>query len=176
MAVALLIIGAILIVTAFNNTMGQLTAALEADLPGFFVWLVAIAAILGLGYVPALRGASRWLLGIVALVILLTNYKQIVAGFQSFASSGGQAGGTVAPNPATASTSATPPTPGEVAGSAATGGSSTSSTASAAGSSAGGVVGSAIGAVTGSAANSIPVLSFDPSSYVGLVESGFGGI
>src|SRR5262245_5782177 len=55
MPVALILIGGILIVVAFQNTMGQLARELEADIPGFFVWVVAIAAILGLGYVPGLK-------------------------------------------------------------------------------------------------------------------------
>jgi hypothetical protein len=105
MPVALILIGAILIVVAFNNTMGQLATELQDDIPGFFVWGVAIAAILGLGYVPGLKQPSRWLLGLVVLVIVLTNYKQILTGFTSFAGSGGKATGTgagAAPDPATA--------------------------------------------------------------------------
>jgi len=84
MPFAILIIGAILVVVAFNNTAGQLATELETDIPGYFKWAAAIAAILGLGYIPGLRVPSRWLLGLVLLVILLKNYSQIIAGFQSF--------------------------------------------------------------------------------------------
>ena len=121
MPLGLILIGAILIVVAFQNTMGQLATELQADLPGFFVWLLAIAAILGLGYVPGMKVPSRWLLGLVALVILLTNYKKIFEGFTTFASTGAAATatGATAADPATtfASSPKGPlPTPAQVAG------------------------------------------------------------
>ena len=148
MPVALILIGAILIVVAFQNTMGQLAHELMADIPGYFIWIVAIAAILGAGYIPGLKTPSRWLLGLVALVILLTNYKQVLAGFQSFASSGGKPVGSEAPDPATAypsSPAAPQPTAAQVAGDA---GSAPAATASSggplgiAGGLAGGILGS----------------------------------
>lgn len=85
-----IIIGAILIIAAFNNTHTQLAANLEKDIPGFFKWGIAIAAILGIGYIPGLRTPTRWLLGLVALVVLLTQYKNIIQGFQNFAQTGTQ--------------------------------------------------------------------------------------
>jgi len=88
MPFVLVIVGAILVVTAFNNSHGSLGQALQTDLPGYFKWGAAIAAILGLGYVPGLKTASRWLLALVLLVIVLKNYSGIFAGFTSFAKSG----------------------------------------------------------------------------------------
>ena len=73
MPFAILLIGAILVVTAFNNSFGTLASELESDIPPYFKWAAAIAAILGLGYIPGLRTPSRYLLGLVLLVILLTN-------------------------------------------------------------------------------------------------------
>ena len=121
MPLGLILIGAILIVVAFQNTMGQLATELQADLPGFFVWLLAIAAILGLGYVPGMKVPSRWLLGLVALVILLTNYKKIFEGFTTFASTGAAATatGATAADPATtfaSSPKGPQPTAAQVAG------------------------------------------------------------
>ena len=124
-----LLIGAIIIVVAFNNSGGQLATQLETDVPGFFKWGAAIAAILAIGYVPGLRTPSRWLLGLVLLVILLVNYQQIFAGLTSFASSGASStaagASSVAANPSAAyaanptATSATP-TAAQVAGTSTT--------------------------------------------------------
>lgn len=105
MAFVAIIIGTILIVAAFNNTHGQLAQALEQDVPGFFVWAIAIAAILGLGFIPGMAKPSRWLLALVVIVIVLSNYKSIVAGFSEFAASSGEAYPAPAEPAATASSS-----------------------------------------------------------------------
>ncbi len=91
MPFVLLIVGALLVVTAFNNSHGQLAGALQSDLPGFFKWGAAIAAILGLGFLPGLKTPSRWLLALVLLVIVLKNYTAILAGFSGFAKTGASA-------------------------------------------------------------------------------------
>jgi len=100
MPIALVIIGAILIVAAFNGTHPQLAAALERDVPGYFAWGVAIAAVLAFGFVPGLRGPSRWLLALVITVIVLRNWQAIVSGFSQFAATGGSV--AAAPSPVTA--------------------------------------------------------------------------
>lgn len=189
MPVALLVIGVLMIVVAFQNTMGQFARELEADIPGYFVWLVAIVVLLGLGYVPQLRTPSRWLLGLVALIVLLTNYKQIVAGFTTFAGSGGSSSGSTAADPtaAYASSPAAPlPTAAQVGGDASSGGgaagasSSSSSSGGAADQVVGQVAAQAVGAVSGVAQTAVSdVLSYaNPSSYVGAFSSsiGFGGL
>ena len=101
MPFAILLIGAILVITAFNNSFGALASELEADIPPYFKWAAAIVAILGIGYIPGLRTPSRYLLALVLLVILLKNYSGILAGFQTFLTSGGtaSASGAGAPNP-----------------------------------------------------------------------------
>lgn len=85
-----LLIGAILIIVAFQGTHTQLAAELEKDIPGFFKWLIAIVIVLGLGYIPGFERPSRWLLGLVALVIVLTQYQAIINGFKNFAGTGQQ--------------------------------------------------------------------------------------
>lgn len=85
-----LIIGGILIVVAFQGTHTRLATELEHDIPGFFKWAIAIIAVLGLGYIPGLREPSRWLLGLVVLVIVLTQYQNIINGFKNFAATGQQ--------------------------------------------------------------------------------------
>lgn len=97
MPLILIIIGAILIVSALKNTQGELATALEQDIPPFLKWAVAIFAIVALGWIPPLRTPSRWLLALVLIVIVLTNYRQLLAGFQGL-------GGGAAPQPAAAVT------------------------------------------------------------------------
>ena len=120
MPFAVLLVGAILVVVAFNNTAGTLATELEGDIPGFFKWAAAIAAILGIGYVPGLRTPSRYLLGLVLLVILLVNYKGILAGFQNFLTSTPTTGGGGNTSPtqpyATAPTSNAAPSASAIAG------------------------------------------------------------
>lgn len=163
MPFVILLIGAILIVSAFNNSFGTLASELENDVPGFFKWGAAIAAIMGLGFIPGLRTPSRWLLGLVLLVILLTNYQQVIAGFQSFLTSSGQAtGGEGAANPSTAyatnPTGASAPTQSQIAGDGS--GSSTSGSSATA---------------TLTAAQTLAANPLNPNSYVGLA-AGFGGL
>jgi hypothetical protein len=181
MPVALIVIGGLLIVVAFNNTMGQLAHELEADIPGYFVWAIAVAAILGLGYVPGLKTPSRWLLGLVVLVVVLTNYKQMIAGFSSFASSGAgaTASGQAAADPATqfaSSPAGTLPTAAQVSGNA--GGAVTAGASSSSGgdpiSGAIGMASDAAGQVAGQAAGMVADY-LNPSSYVGMF-AGFGGL
>jgi uncharacterized membrane protein YfcA len=168
MPFAVVIVAAILIVVAFNNTGADLAKQLEGDIPGFFVWAIAIAAIVGLGYVPGLRTPSRWLLGLVMLVIFIVNYQTVLAGFQSFASSGASqtaSGAGAAPPTPTAGFTANPatttdPTVASIAGSS--GGSASGSSGS--------------GTAIVSAAAQLAANPFNPSAYLGLAESGFGGL
>jgi hypothetical protein len=159
MPFAVVVIAVILIVVAFNNTGGQLATQLESDIPGFFVWAIAIAAIAGLGYIPGLRTPSRWLLGLVMLVIFIVNYQTIISGFQSFASSGASqtaSGAGAAPPTPTAGFTANPqtttdPTAAQVSGGAGSG---------------------ATPVLT--AAQTLAANPLNPSAYLGLI-SGFGG-
>lgn len=84
MEFAALIIGALLLVSAFNNSYSQLVAELETDIPGFFKWGAAIVAILALGYLPGMKTPTRWLLALVLVVLVVKNYQQILSGFTTF--------------------------------------------------------------------------------------------
>jgi len=99
MPFAAIVIGAILLVVALRNTQGDFGDALATDFPGFFKWTMAIGFILGLGFIPGMEKPSRWLLALVALVIVLTQYNAIINGFKSFAGSSGQPSGTPTPSP-----------------------------------------------------------------------------
>jgi hypothetical protein len=122
MPVIALLIGLAVLVTAYNNTAGALGSALKQDLPGFFPWLMALAAILGLGYLPGMEKVSRYLLVLVAIVLVLTKGSGIISGFQAFMTGGqGSAStgsGSPAPEPTTAYAGGTgTPSQSEIAGS-----------------------------------------------------------
>lgn len=188
MPLALLIVGTLLIVVAFQNTIGDLARAIGADVPGYFKWLVAIVAILALGYLPSMRTPSRILLTLVVLVVLLTNYRQILAGFKTFAASSGTAQGATPPNPATAfasSPNAPLPSPAAVGGSSSVAPATASSPAAIAGNVAGGMTGGGAGGLAqvlqggaASVANPATILNLaDPAGFASAIGSsiGFGG-
>jgi hypothetical protein len=159
MPFAALLIGAILIVVAFNNSYPALATQLESDIPAYFKWAAAIAAILALGYIPGMRTPSRYLLALVLMVIVLKNWPQIQAGFSSFAGSGGTAtsAGAGAPNPSASYTAAYAP--------------------AASGTTSAGVAASTTPISAASTASTIAMNPLSPSSYLSaLGSSGFGGI
>jgi hypothetical protein len=104
MPFAILLVGAVIVVVAFNNTHGQLADQLAGDAAGYTTWALAIAAILALGYVPGLKTPSRWILGLVGLVIVLKGGSQILDNFTQFATSAASdtAPGSVAAEPSAA--------------------------------------------------------------------------
>lgn len=159
MPFAALLIGAILIIVAFNNSFGALATELETDIPGYFKWAAAIAAILALGYIPGFKTPSRYLLALVLMVIVLKNWPQIQSGFTSFASNPSTASGTGAaqPNPSAAYVAANAP--------------------AASGTTSAGVAASVTPQGLASAATTIAHNPLSPSSYLAaLGSSGFGGI
>lgn len=140
----LLLIGAVIFVAAYQNTHGELAAQLGQDVPPFLKWGMAIAAVGALGFVPGMRDLSRWLLALVLVVIVLTNYKQIIAGLQSIGSTGG---GEPQPTAASQAAAGQVPTQAAISG----GGSGTLV--------AGGATASAAGALQ------VPSLNFDPGQF-----------
>ena len=101
MPAILIVVGIVLAVAAIRNTQGNLGTALETDLPGFFKWGLAVGAVGGLGYVPGMQTLSRWLLGLILLVIVLVNYQKFLAGFTTLETSP-PTGGAAAPTPSAA--------------------------------------------------------------------------
>jgi hypothetical protein len=81
MPFALLIIGAVLIITAFRGTYADLGAQLKSDFTGsgvttgFLIWVAAIIAVGALGFAPVLRTPARMLLALIILAMVLTNQK-----------------------------------------------------------------------------------------------------
>lgn len=82
MPLLLVLIGAVLIVTAIRGTTASLATHLGADLTsGFVKWLAALVLIGGIGYVPALRTPARYLLALVIVVILLKDGTGLLQSF-----------------------------------------------------------------------------------------------
>lgn len=82
MGLIALIIGIVLIVAAVRNSQGALFTALELDVPRFVVWAAAIIAVGAIGAIPGLKPASRYLLALVVIVIIVNNYQKLTKGFQ----------------------------------------------------------------------------------------------
>jgi hypothetical protein len=95
MPFVLIIIGVILPITAIKNTQGNLATALETDVPASAKWVGAMAVVGSLGYVPGMAVVSRWLLGLVLVVIVLGNYAKLFAGLSdAFTATAAPAGAT----------------------------------------------------------------------------------
>jgi hypothetical protein len=156
----IVIVGAIIAIAAFNNAHEDLGRALKQDIPGFFKWAVAIGAILAIGFIPGMKVPSRWLIALVALIVVLTQYQNIYAGFTQFASGSGTPSGAGAPDPTAAYVAAAgqggTPTQAQIAGDPA---------------------GSGTGAPTATqVASTVAAFNpLNPNSYVGLA-AGFGGL
>jgi len=157
----LLLLGAILIIAALNNSQGALATELESDVPPFLKWGLAIGAIGGLGWVPGLQQISRWLLALVLVVIVLKNYQQMIAGFQAL-------GGTQASQASAAQTSNPTPAAAYIANPnqpATTAAQITGSSADAVN----------INAAAQTATVASPFGPFDPGHFLAAFEAGFGG-
>lgn len=84
MPIVIIIIGAILIVTAYSGTYAQLATELESDVPAYFKWGIALGLLVAAGYIPGFKTPVRWLLALVVLVIVLKNWPNIQKSFSSF--------------------------------------------------------------------------------------------
>lgn len=85
MLLVALFIGVILIVAAIRNSQNALFSALVEDVPAYIVWGAAIVAVGAIGYIPGLKPASRAMLALIFVVIVLKNYDTIIKGFKSAA-------------------------------------------------------------------------------------------
>lgn len=164
MIVGLIIVALLLIVTAFNNSFDGLTTALEQDIPQYAIWGLAIAAIVAIGYIPGMQKPSRWLLLLVVVVLVLTQYQNVINGFSQFASSTTPSGsGAAEPTSQYVQSQGANPTPTqqEIAGMP----SGTSSTASAVASGTAPIM---------SAAQMLAANPLNASAYVSAFSGGFG--
>src|SRR5215472_10848649 len=98
MPLALVFIAAVLLIAAYNNTQGTLASNLSTDVGGFAKWFAAVTGVGALQWVPGMEKLSRWLLGLVLLVIVLKNYQAIFQGFGNIGSVSAQT--AAVPDPA----------------------------------------------------------------------------
>lgn len=76
MAFALIGLGLLLFMAAYQNNVAALGSQLSADITGsrgFLIWFVAIFIIGALGYVPLFKNVSRAFLVLILVVIVLSN-------------------------------------------------------------------------------------------------------
>lgn len=76
MPFALLTIGILLIITAYNNTQDVLASQLKKDFSGttgFVYWIAAIFVVGALGYIKPLEPVSRAFLALILVVLFLTH-------------------------------------------------------------------------------------------------------
>jgi phage-related protein len=152
----LVLIGAVLLIAAVRNTEGDLGNALVADVPGFLKWALAIVAVGALGWVPGMRTISRWLLALVLVVLVLTNYQKIFAGFLALKNPPPPSQAAASPAAAYVANPAQPAiTQADISGTG-----SNSQSINAAG-------------IPPSVSN--PLGAFDPAAYLTAFESGIGG-
>lgn len=96
MAFALIFIGILLFMAAYQNNVYALGTQLGNDLTGssgFMIWIVALFIVGAIGYVPVLRNVSRVFLVLILVVVFLSN-KGIFTKFSALISSGGVTTGT----------------------------------------------------------------------------------
>jgi hypothetical protein len=92
MGLPLLVIGLLMIVVGARGTYAQFGQQVASEFEGqnsFTYWIIALAALGGLGYVPQLQRISRWAMGLVILAIFLSN-KGFFAKFQQALQQGPQ--------------------------------------------------------------------------------------
>lgn len=93
MPFALIAIGLLLVITAYNNTQTVLSAQLQKDISGstgFIYWIAAIVIVGAIGYIKPLEPVSRVFLALILVVLFLTN-QGVFSQFN--AALGGAAGG-----------------------------------------------------------------------------------
>jgi len=113
MALALLLVGILITVSALKGTEHELASKLEGDLTGadgFIVWFGAILTLGAIGYIPGLQQVTRWMIALVCVVIVLSNQGIVDNLFQAFQMTDqtGAAPAAAPPAPAPATPAAAP--------------------------------------------------------------------
>jgi hypothetical protein len=111
MGISFVLVGIALVVTGIQNTYQAAGSEIYTDVVGtstsgqstngFIAWLIAIAAVGALGYIPALRTFSTWFMALIVLAIFLSKGKGFFTQFSAALKSGPQL--SVPPSTATAS-------------------------------------------------------------------------
>lgn len=115
MPFALAIVGIVLIIAGVRDKISDLGTLVKGDFSGdgnFLNWVAAIGIVGGVGYIPALRGVSRAFLGLILVVMLLSDrgfMAQLAAAIDTAAPS--PASGQTAPQVPLAASGGVPKTP-----------------------------------------------------------------
>jgi hypothetical protein len=75
-----------MLTSAVKNTQGQLITLIKGDFTGknnFIYWMAAMLVLGGLGYIPAIKTPSRYLMALVLIVLVLKNKGGVFAQFVS---------------------------------------------------------------------------------------------
>lgn len=97
MPLGLLIIGAVLAVSALRGTERDLGTLVAGDFTGagnFGYWIAALAIVGGLGYIPGIQGPARALLALIVIVFVLANGTGFFSQLQSAIAAGPQSSST----------------------------------------------------------------------------------
>jgi hypothetical protein len=73
MPIIVLALGAMLIITAYNDTYAALFQQLGSDIPGFALWGAAILIIYFVSTIPGMDKPAKMFLGLLIVVFLLAN-------------------------------------------------------------------------------------------------------
>jgi hypothetical protein len=151
----IILVGAVVMITAFRDTHGSLATALETDIPKFATWALAIVGVAAIGWVPGLRPISRWLLALVVVVLVVRNYDKLFPGFAALENLPAPAAAPIQPAAAYAANPRNPAiTQASVEGTA---------------------TGSNVNTIQPAAATTSPFGAFDPAAFLSAFEAGVGG-
>lgn len=120
MPIILIVVAAVLFLTAYNDNLSALGTELETDIAGWFKWGLAIAVIGALGKIPKFEKPAYALLVLVLLVLVVSNHSQLFANLQALQ--------IVAPGAAPATPAAATPAPKPGPGVELTGGTTAANT------------------------------------------------
>lgn len=110
MPFALLFVGIIIFVVAYQGTQNQFYNQLKQDFTGqhnFLIWIVAIGIIGALGYIDELKKPSDLFLALIIVVMLLSN-KGIIANLNSQITGGSASNAVSSPQTFTSNPLSTP--------------------------------------------------------------------
>ena len=85
MPFVLIIIGAVMVVSAVRDTSEDLVTLVKGDMTGqksYLAWMISILVIGAIGYIPSMEKLSRYILVLVVIVLILSN-KGLFAKFNS---------------------------------------------------------------------------------------------
>jgi hypothetical protein len=99
MALGLFFFGIIMLIAGWRGTYADVGERFAADVQGFIAWIIAVAAVGSIGYIPELKVFSDALLILIILVIMFSN-RGVFAAWAQIASQPPQAAAATSVVPA----------------------------------------------------------------------------